>query len=185
MLPNYENEIFYQIALTLVPEVGPKTARTLLNHYQTAEDIFKASPKELKGIGGVGEVRAKMLFDNEVLKRAEQELQYVTTHDIIPLVFNTEAYPKRLTECDDAPTLLYYKGQADLNTKKVVAVIGTRKNTDYGQRVCEDLFAQLNGVDDLLVVSGLALGIDTLAHKGSLNNNIPTVGVLGHGLERL
>lgn len=186
MLPEKnDTEQFYQVALSFVPEIGPKTARALLAKYETAEAIFKAAPKELKTVGGIGEVKAKKFKDTEILQQAEKEFEYAAKHDIQLLFFNSKNYPRRFLNCDDPPVLLYYKGNANLNTEKVIAIIGTRKNTDYGQRVCEDLIENLNGQENLLVVSGLALGIDTIAHKASLKNNLPTVGVLGHGLDRI
>ena len=185
MLPNEENELLYQIALTFIPGVGPKTVRALLSKYESASEIFKAPIKELKNAAGVGEVRAKLFRDKEILSAAEKELEYALKHETRLLFFNSEDYPKRLHNCDDPPVLLYYKGNANLNTGKIIAVIGTRKNTDYGQRVCESLVEGLRGLDDLLIVSGLALGIDTIAHKASLRNIIPTVGVMGHSLDRI
>jgi DNA processing protein len=183
MLPDRQDEQFYQLALSFVPEVGPKTARTLLNRYGTAREIFRAMPKDLKGVEGVGEVRAKKFKDKKVFDETEKEFEYALKNNIQLLFFNTENYPKRFVHCDDPPVMLYYKGNANLNADKVVAVIGTRKNTDYGGRACEDLVEGLSGIDGLLVVSGLALGIDTIAHKSALKNNIPTVGVVGHGLD--
>ena len=86
--------------------------------------------------------------------------------------------------CYDSPTLLYYKGNADLNTSKIVAVVGTRNHTEYGKQVTEKLIKEL-AEQNILVVSGLAFGIDAIAHKAALKNNLPTVGVLAHGLDQL
>lgn len=185
MLPKQEANHFYEIALTFVPEVGAKTARALLARFETAEAIFNASPKELKTVDGIGEARAKKFKDKTFFELAEKELEFVVKNKVEVLFIGAEKYPKRFLNCEDAPTLLYYKGNADLNAEKIVAVIGTRKNTDYGQRATEDLIEGLQGMENIIVTSGLALGIDTFAHRASLKNKISTVGVMGHGLDRV
>lgn len=181
-IPSHTEE-FYQIALTFVPDVGPKTTRALLSRFPSAEAIFKANLKELVTVDRLGESRARKLREKDTFIQAEKELEYCIKNDIRPLFMTSPAYPKRFMSCDDAPVLLYYKGNADLNASKVVAVIGTRKNSDYGQRATEDLVAGLQGLEGVIVVSGLALGIDTIAHKTSLKHGLPTVGVVGHGLD--
>lgn len=182
MLPKEETELFYRLALNFVPEVGTKTARALLTRYETAEAIFQAPLRELKAIYGIGELKAKMFKDDNIFRQAEQELQFIKANGIKALFRGGEDYPSRLMECEDAPILLFYKGNANLNAEKMVAVVGTRKSTDYGQRATEDFIEALRLEQELVVVSGLALGIDTVAHRASLKNHIPTIGVLGHGL---
>ncbi|MEZ5015970.1 MAG: DNA-processing protein DprA [Flavipsychrobacter sp.] len=184
MLPNNITEdTLYQIALTFVKDIGPKTSRKLLSHFGAAQNIFEASVKEIKQVGGIGEVRAKAFKGTTFLQKAEDELTYIQKHGIKVLTLNSESYPSRLKLCEDAPVLLYYKGGASLNASKVVSIVGTRKYTDYGQRVCEKLIEDLSSVQDVLVLSGLAYGIDTIAHKAAVNHSLPTVGVLGHGLD--
>jgi DNA processing protein len=186
MLPNKSHtELFYQIALTHVPQVGPKTARGLIARFGSAESIFRASLKDLRSAELRSNIDLNIFKDQDVLDKAEQELEFVEKNSISLLFCNAPDYPQRFLYCDDAPILLFYKGNANLNAEKVVAVIGTRKNTDYGQRVTEDLLKGLEGLEDLLVVSGLALGIDTIAHRASLKNGLPTVGVVGHGLDTI
>lgn len=186
MLPDKNNtEAFFQLALSFVSDIGPKRVRTLLSKFGTVEALFKAPLKELKTIDGIGEKLAKKLKDETHFHLAEKEMAYCEKHDIQLLFFNAANYPKRFLNCDDPPILLFYKGNADLNIEKTIAIIGTRKNTDYGQRTTEDLLGQLNGQDDMIIVSGLALGIDTIAHKAALKNNLSTVGVLGHSLDRI
>jgi DNA processing protein len=185
MLPKQENELFYAVALAFVPEVGARTVRNLLARYGDAETIFKTPLKELKSVEGMSELKSKGFRDKAVLEHAEEEIDYAAKHDIRLLPVNSAHYPRRFMHCDDPPVLLHYKGNADLNADKVIAVIGTRRNTDYGGRVCEDLIMGLEGQQGLLVVSGLAAGIDTIAHKASLRHGLPTVGVLGHGLDTI
>jgi len=173
------------LALNFVPGIGCKTGRTLLQHYKQAEAVFKAPLKEIRSLGGLSEEDCKKLKDKQYFKMAEEELNYTIKNHIDILPFNQEHYPQRLNNCNDAPLLLYYKGTANLNLKKTLAIVGTRKHTDYGLRLCEELIAGLAVYDDLLVVSGLAWGIDAITHKLCVNTGLPTVGVLGHGMDRM
>ena len=184
LLKDENEELFYQLALTMTPGIGSKTGRNLLEKFGSATAIFKAPLKELKHAEGIGEVKAKIFKDPEVLKKAEHELAFVIKNNIKTLRFNSE-YPRRLANCIDAPLLLYYKGNANPNAMHTIAIVGTRKNTSYGQQLCEELVDGLKSIDDLLVISGLALGIDAIAHKCCVQAGIATIGVLGHGLDRI
>ena len=93
-------------------------------------------------------------------------------------------YPQRLLNCYDSPTLLYYRGTADLNASKIIAIVGTRNNSDYGKQATEKLIKEL-ATQNVLIVSGLAFGIDAIAHKSAIKNQLPTVGILGHGLDQI
>jgi DNA processing protein len=178
------NDLLYQIALTLVPNIGDVHAKALVNIYGDAQSIFKAKKKDLENIEGIGTVRAGCIkaFDN--FQSSEEEIAFIEKYKITPLFITDKNYPKRLLNCYDSPTLLYYRGNADLNTSKIIAIVGTRHHTDYGKTVCEKLVEELAG-ENILVVSGLAFGIDTIAHKTSLKNNLQTVAVLAHGLDRI
>src|ERR1044071_4226159 len=134
MLPVDNESLFYRIALTFVKDIGPRRAKALIEQFGTAAEVFKASLKDLKRVDGLNETRVKAFKDPEVLARAEQELSFVEKHDIQVLWMEDDAYPQRLKNCTDAPVLLYYRGNASLNSQKLVAVIGTRKSTDYGHR---------------------------------------------------
>ena len=176
-------ELYYQIALSFVPGIGAKTGRVLLEKLGSAEEIFRLSPKDLKK-EGVSEVKTKGFKDPEVLARAQDELDFVIKNNV-QTIYTGKGYPTRLAQCSDAPLLLFFKGNANLDAKKIVAIVGTRKNTDYGHKLTEELVEGLQGMEDVLVVSGLALGIDAIAHKKCLQAGVPTVGVLGHGLDRV
>ncbi len=122
----------------------------------------------------------------EAFRRAETEMEYDLQHDILPLCITDNHYPQRLKECPDAPILLYYKGNANLNSARILSVVGTRHCTPYGQDVVRKLMIDLKRLcPNLLVVSGLAYGVDINAHREALNNNLPTIGVLAHGLDDL
>lgn len=185
MLPNNDDELISRLALTFIDGIGPKLGRILLSHFGSAKEILQASPRELKHAGGMGEVRAKAIRNPEARKRAEEEYAFVLKHNIQTFFLTDEAYPARLKSCDDAPLLLYYRGTASLNAQKVIAVIGTRKNTDYGLRATEELIGGLQGIGDVIVISGLAYGIDAIAHKSCLKAGIPTIGVVGHGMDKM
>lgn len=176
-----ENEWLYRLGLTFVKLVGPKTGRALLQQYGTAAAVFKAPVKELKLIEGMGEMRAKSFKDAMALEQAEQELTYMNDNGIKPLWLYDDNYPERLKACIDSPLLLYTKGATDLDASKIVAVVGTRKLTEYGVKLTEDLVYGLSELDGILIASGLADGIDTIAHKQCVKLGVPTVGVLGHG----
>jgi len=184
MGPKDRNEdLFYQIALTFIPGVGGSIGRALLAHFGTAKDIFKAPVKELVRINGITDKKAKAFKDPELFSKAEKELAFVASNNIHILLTGNEGYPSRLDNCSDAPLLLYYSGSANLNAKKIVSIVGTRKYTDYGMRLCEDLVEGLQSQEDILIISGLALGIDAIAHKKAVSLGIPTVGVMGNGLD--
>ncbi|HTN06116.1 DNA-processing protein DprA [Agriterribacter sp.] len=178
------SDLLYHIALTMVPNIGDVHARALLQYFGDAEKVFAARKSSLDKFPGIGTIRSKSIKTFSHFQRAEEELRFTEQYKIAVFRQTDAGYPKRLLHCYDAPSLLYYKGNADLNHHKIMAVIGTRNHTDYGKemtgRIIEDI-AQYN----VLVVSGLAYGIDALAHKAALKNKLCTVGVLAHGLDRI
>lgn len=186
MLPKKENnDLFYQLALTMIDGIGAKSALALLRHFGNAPEIFKASLRELKAVEGLGEHRARAIKNHDTFDQATKEMMFLEQHQVAALFLDDPRYPLRLKQCADAPVLVYYKGTADLNASKILAVIGSRKNTEYGDKLCEELIESLKSVSGVVVVSGLAHGIDGIAHRLSLKNSIPTIGVLGHGLDML
>lgn len=174
----------HQIALTFIKSIGPITAKNLLAYCGSAENVFSASKKQLLQIPGVGNKTVDAILSTNALSRAAQELAFVEKHGIDVLFFSDEQYPRRLKNCYDAPILLYFKGQADLNQKRIISIVGTRNATDYGKNLCRQL-CEVLAPYHVLIVSGLAYGIDVTTHKECIANNIATVGVLGHGLDRL
>ena len=178
------NDLLHQIALTLVPNIGDIHAKALINIYGNAVNIFKAKKKELENIDGIGTIRANSIKYFSDFERIENEIKFIEKYKIAPLFITDENYPKRLLNCYDSPPILFYKGNADLNTSKVVSIVGTRKNTEYGKNFTESLIEGLQE-QNVLVISGLAFGIDTIAHKAALKNNLQTIGVLAHGLDRI
>ncbi len=180
---NYPESI-YRIALTRVPQIGTVLARALSDHFETAEAIFKASKKQLTVVDGISEMKAAQIRGFSNFEACDNEWAYLQKHQIEVLYLKEEGYPKRLLNCYDPPTLLFYKGTANLNASRIVNIIGTRSNSDYGRQLTEELVETLSK-HDILIVSGMAFGIDTLAHKACIKNNCPTVGVLAHGMDTL
>ena len=176
--------LIHKIALTLIKTVGDINAKNLLTHFGTAEAVFTADKQQLLDIPGVGEVIARHILSTDALMLAEQQMAFLNKHQIKVLFYTDDKYPQRLKSCFDAPVLLYYKGNADLNHHRIVSVVGTRNATAYGHSICRQLTETLKSYD-VLIVSGLAYGIDVAAHQESLTAGIPTVGVLGHGLDRM
>lgn len=179
-------EILSLIALQHIPGIGSITAKRLIESIGSATQIFEQRT-ELPGlIPNVQPSLVKALDCPSAHRRAEQELAFIDKHRIICLGYNDEAYPSRLRECDDAPILLFYRGNTNLNPRHIVSIVGTRKCTDYGRDLCgcfvRDLAAKL---PDVLIVSGLAYGIDVCAHRAAIKYGLPTVGVLAHGLDRI
>lgn len=177
-------DLLYQIALTLVPNIGDVRAKILAEYFDEASDIFKAPGKQLESIEGIGSLAAKAIKDFNDFTFCENEIAFAEKNNITPLFITDENYPQRLKNCYDAPALLYYKGNADLNYSRIISVVGTRNNTDYGRVICEKFIEDLSQ-ENVLIVSGLAFGIDTIAHRSSIKNKLDTVGVMAHGLDRI
>lgn len=164
--------------------IGATLGKVMVSHMGSAEAIFTTSPNKLLTIPGIGEKTIRELNFNEALQKAAAELKFVEKNNIDVLFYTDPRYPKRLKNCFDAPTLLYSKGNADLNNRKIVSIVGTRNATDYGRELCEELVAELQQYNTV-IVSGLAHGIDVIAHKECLKHRVSTVGVLGHGLDKM
>lgn len=178
-------ELQYQIGLTLIEGIGDVNAKSLLAYCGSASAIFNQKKSQLQKIPGIGEILAKsVVASKDVLLRAEEEMEFIEKYKIKPIFFTEEEYPERLKYCSDSPILLYYKGKADLNAEKIIGVVGTRKPSEYGKEKTIELINDLSETG-ALIISGLAYGVDVYAHKAALDNNLNTVGVLAHGLDRI
>ncbi|MFH2141748.1 MAG: DNA-processing protein DprA [Bacteroidota bacterium] len=168
----------------MIPKIGPITAKNLIAYVGSYEGIFAEKESILKKIPGVGPILAKYIKKPEIFKNAQDELEFVKRYNIKTLFYLDENYPNRLKECVDAPILLYYKGDTDFNTKKMISIVGTRKSTPYGKEVCENIVKSLaEKKHNPIIVSGLAFGIDICAHRAALKNGLQTIAILGHGLD--
>jgi DNA processing protein len=176
--------LLHRVALTYVKNIGPTLAKSLVAYFGDAEKVFGARAGKLIKVPGIGEKTINQLDFDAALKKAENELKFIEKNGIEVIFYTDSRYPKRLKNCNDSPVLLYAKGNADLNAQHVISIVGTRNATEYGKNLCRQLIEELQQYN-VLIVSGLALGIDVAAHKECLKNSVPTVGVVGHGLDRL
>lgn len=181
-MPNTLNP--YHIAITKIPILGPKTIRQLMEICKTPEALFSMSEAQLKEIFSTRKSIIETILAKNVLRQAEAEIKQLQQYNIETLFFTDPEYPQRLNNqgCEDTPTLLYRLGSCNLNPAHSVAMVGSRKCTDYGRTTTVQLVQDMAS-DKPLIVSGLAYGIDTAAHTAAVDNNIPTVAVLGHGLD--
>ncbi len=184
MLAMNEVQLLQHLSLTMIPQVGDIHIGILLKHFGSPAAVFCASSKALEEVPGIGAVRAAAIRNCHVQQRVEAEWQFIQKNHIKVLVKGSQGYPPKLEHCIDAPHVLYCKGSSDLLNKRVVSVVGTRSPSQYGKDRVVELMAVL-GQYEVLVVSGLAYGIDTMAHKEALKNKLATIGVLGHGLDQV
>lgn len=183
-MPDSETQLMYKIGVTLLPNVGDITAKKLIAYCGSAEAVFKEKKSNLAKIPGLGRVYLSKIKTGGILEKAENELGFIQKYHIKILYFEDRDYPERLKQCIDSPVMLYYKGKSDLNASKIVSIVGTRKVSDYGKETVGKLVEGLSGYK-VLIISGLAYGVDTCAHKFALENKLETVAVLGHGLDRI
>jgi DNA processing protein len=176
--------LLHQVGLTFVKNIGPTLAKSLVSYFGDAESVFKAPHGKLLKVPGIGEKIISQLNFQEALTKAEEELKFIEKNNVDVIFYTDSTYPKRLKNCNDSPVLLYTKGNANLNAQHIISIVGTRNATEYGKQLCRQLVEELQQYN-VLVVSGLALGIDVTAHKECVKLNVPTLGVLGHGLDRM
>jgi len=179
-----ENQLLYRLALCNLPGIGPVYAKRLLDHYGCAEAVFKARRSELARVKGFGRTRADTIAAFDRFAGLEKEMAFIEKHGIRCLFYTDKDYPQRLLRFKEAPILLFCMGPADLNSRRILSVIGTRDATEYGKQMTERLIAGLSAYEPI-IISGLACGIDTAAHNAAIRHSLPTVGILGHGLDRI
>ena len=174
----------YRIALGMIPGIGGITARKILAYTGSAEAVFSVPKKTLLAIPGVGDLLADRIRNTAILDQARRELEFINKRRITCLLYGENAYPERLLDCYDAPMLLYMLGQVNLNGNRIISIVGTRRPGSYGMDMCKCLVRDLASMNrEMVIVSGLAYGIDHCAHKSALENGLNTVAVLGHGLK--
>ena len=180
-------EIISAIALTKLKGLSLLNARTLLDAVGSAHEVI-AHRKDIVDIIPDASQRLVTAFAeaDAALKEAESEMQFIEQKNLKVFTLTDEDYPQRLRECEDAPLVLYYCGNANLNAMRIISIVGTRKCSEYGREVCNNFIADLKRYyPDALIVSGLAYGIDICAHRAALENSMSTVGVLAHGLDNI
>ena len=178
-----DNQLLYQIALTKVPNIGSVQARLLLEKLNV-EDIFKTPKSKLEKIEGIGSVRAASIAAYNSFSALEEEIKFIEKYKLKTFFYTDAHYPSKLHRCYDAPVLLYFKGDAAINESRIISIVGSRTCTDYGKEVVKKIIHGFKN-EPVIIVSGLAHGIDTHVHKAALDNNLPTIAVLAHGLDRI
>jgi DNA processing protein len=179
--------LFHELALTLLPGIGPQLTRQLMSYGGSAKNVLMMPPGKLRRIPGVGAATVAILTGKDretALRKAEADLKKAEKDGVEIIFYTSKRFPSRLKLLPDAPAILYYQGTADLNALKIVALVGTRKATDYGREQTERIVKGLLPHKPL-VVSGLAYGIDIMAHRAALAEGLETVGVMATGLDRI
>src|SRR5258708_17122306 len=170
------------LALHFIPGIGDYLVKQLVSYCGSAEQVFKTPKGKLLKIPGIGQVTAEAIKSEKTFNQAEKEFKKAEKEETEILFFTDKKYPQRLKEIEDAPSLIYYKGSANLNHPKSVAIVGTRQATDYGKEMVAKIVDDLKP-HDALIVSGLAYGIDIHAHKQSVKNQLLTAAVMGSGMD--
>jgi len=176
--------LIYKIALTLIQGVGDVNGKKLVAYCGGVKEVFMQKKAELKKIPGVGDALASEILRKDHLEVAEKEVSFIERHGIRPLFYLDRGYPARLRHCEDGPMMLYLKGTAGIESPRVLAIVGTRRPTKYGQEMASQVVQDLADLE-VLIASGLAYGIDTFAHRASVAAGLPTVAVLAHGLDMI
>ena len=179
-------DLRYIIALLGIKGIGSAITRHLIDEFGSAKAVFEADAALLANMQGIGNLLISQRENKELFAKADSELDFIQSHNIKAYIYGQKGYPQRLLDCQDAPALLFYLGNADLDNRHIISIVGTRNATQYGR---ENVANLINGIKeaipDALIVSGLALGIDISAHKAALEAQLPTVGVVAHGLDRI
>ncbi len=177
-------ELIYTLALHRAPNIGDITAKKLIRSFGSAEAVLKASPAKLSAIEGIGKSRVKDLQNSHLLHLAEEELKFIKENAISVSYFEDTDYPQHLKNCIDAPLLLFKRGNINLENKRIISIVGTRKATNQGLAFCEDLIKELAFLNPV-IVSGFAYGIDIAAHKAATENQLQTIACMAHGLNQI
>ena len=180
-------EIISAIAMTKLKGLSLLNARTLFETIGSAHDVL-AHRKDIVSLIPNASSRLVEAFSNvdTALREAEKEMEFIEKKHLKVFTLNDDDYPGRLRECEDAPLILYYYGSANLNSQRIINIVGTRKCSEYGRDICNNFVKDLKCLaPDIVIVSGLAYGIDICAHRAALENGMATVGVLAHGLDNI
>jgi DNA processing protein len=179
-----KEELKYIMALSMVEGVGPVNAKRLVAYCGSAQEIFQQKVSSLEKIPGIGSFMAKAVKIGKTLDRVEEEMKFMQKNEITPVTFYDKSYPQRLKYCEDGPIVLYAKGNLDLNVSRIVSIVGTRQPTEYGKEFTEKLVRELVEAN-VMVLSGLAYGIDVTAHRAAVLHDIQTIAVVAHGLDTI
>jgi DNA processing protein len=179
-----KTELLYTLALLRTPNLGDISIKKLLNKIGSAEAVFNEKKSSLSKIDGIGILRLKNLNPKIQLEEAEEELRFIEERNIDCYYFQDKIYPEKLKHCIDGPILLFGRGNIDLENKKILSIVGTRKITSYGKNFCQELIEELSPLNPV-IVSGLAYGVDICAHKAAIENGLQNIACLAHGLNQV
>lgn len=180
------NDILYNIAFANIKGITPRLAEEILSRIGDKSLFFSMPESNLAAVLGFKSKILERAYRDSILEKAKKELDFINTHSITVTAYNDATYPERLRQCDDAPMILYSIGDCNLNSRHMIGVVGTRHATPYGIDFVINLVKGISEkLDDTVIVSGLAYGIDITAHRAALHNNIPTAAVLAHGLNTI
>lgn len=176
------DDLKYWLALTLIKDIGPVTAKRLLSAFRTPQRVFEASPNELKDVEGINGSKINGISEFNSWDDVEKEINEINRHNVRIIRYTDEEYPESLRYIDNSPVILYVKGSFIKKDKYAVAIVGSRNMTEYGKRITEMISSELVSYG-ITVVSGMARGIDTVSHKGALKAKGRSIAVLGSGLD--
>jgi DNA processing protein len=176
------SDIRYWIGLSLVPDVGPVMARKLITSMGSPENVFKAGARDLLSISGLGEEKARSIHNFALWDVVEKQIKEAVRKKIEVVSFDDPRYPSVLKDIEGMPVVLYMKGEYHPDDRYGIAVVGSRKNTGYGEAVTQKISCELASAG-FTIISGMARGIDTLSHRSALTSGGRTIAVLGSGID--
>lgn len=179
-----ENEFLSLLTLQHIPHLGDGSIKKLIQHFGSAAAVLQQKKEHLLKIEGIGEHKLQSFWDEKHHAFAKAELDHIKTHNITYSCYTDDHYPQRLKHCIDGPVILFEKGNIQLHQRKIISIVGTRKITSYGAAFVEKLIEEIAPFNPV-IVSGFAYGVDITAHKAAVANNLQTIGVLAHGLDKM
>jgi DNA processing protein len=177
-------DIIYKLALKNIPNIGPIQAKNLVSYCGGVKEVFSAQERLLKTIPGIGPKRTADIINFNDFSQAEAEYELIQKNNIKITFYLDDDYPSRLKHYPDSPIVLYSSGNVNYEAYRTVGIVGTRKPSPYGITQCEKIVEELKAYN-VTIISGLAYGIDTTAHRKSVEIDMPTIGILGNGLSKL
>lgn len=176
----------FEISFASLKGINPALAADIISRVGSEEWFFTLSERQLAGEMGFENKLFSKSYRDSLLDAARKELEFIEANNVSTFYFRHDNYPQRLIDCEDAPLLLYGIGQCDLNGAHFISIVGTRHATPYGKDFVNRLVSDLaERLDNVVIVSGLAYGIDAIAHSAAINASVPTVAVLAHGLSTI
>ncbi|MCB0655625.1 MAG: DNA-processing protein DprA [Saprospiraceae bacterium] len=175
-------DVHHLLALAKLDSIGPITAKSLIGYCGSAAAVFETKAHRLLKIPGVGEAGARAIANADPQQLMQPDWDWIQKQDVRIITYLDADYPQRLKQIPESPIILFYRGSANLNARRAIALVGTRKPSPYGVAMAQRILEELQQYRPL-VISGLAFGIDATAHRMALDLGLPTLGVLGHGLD--